>query len=518
MNDATRSSPTIFVIVGIGGDLARRKLVPALYDLARDGRLPPRFAIIGLGRSPRDEDDLRARLGEGVAAHARHGETADAEWRAFASAVSYLQADIADRSSLSALARRIDALEREWDEPTTRVHYLATPPDRFDTAVTALGEAGLHAPRERSRLVIEKPFGQDLESARQLDAALTSVFAEEQIFRIDHFLGKETVQNILAFRFGNTLFEPLWNAHHVDHVQITVAESAGVERRGAFYDTTGALRDMVQNHLLQLLCLVAMEPPVAFTGDQVRDRKVDVLRAVRPLPADGLDRHVVRGQYGPGHVDGRRVPGYRQEEGVAPGSETETFAALRLHVDSWRWQGVPFYLRTGKRLPTKASAIVVQFRPVPHQTFPAASLAGSRPNRLLLTIQPREGIDLQFQVKHPGPGLRLAPVLMEFSYRDAFTGLPPAAYETLLLDVMHGEGMLFMRADQITAAWRVLAPVLDAWEKASPTSVPGHDAGTWGPDAADHLITRDGRAWVEPTRCPGTEDAASCRVRAGEST
>jgi glucose-6-phosphate 1-dehydrogenase len=367
-----------------------------------------------------------------------------------------------------------------------------------EAAARQLESLGICKDCARDRLVVEKPFGRDLASARALDHLLTSLFDESQIYRIDHYLGKETVQNILAFRFANSLFEPIWNRRYIDHVQVTVAETVGVEERGEYYDQSGALRDMVQNHLLQILCLIAMEPPVSFAADEVRSRKVDVLRAIRPIRPEEVYKVAVRGQYGAGEIGGKPALPYPEEPGVEASSRTETYAALKLFVDNWRWQGVPFYLRTGKRLPVKVSEVTIVFRPAPHQPFPAAAVESWQPNRLVLRIQPEEGIVTRIQVKQPGTRLLLGPVDMQFLYREAFRVDPPEAYETLLLDVLRGDATLFMRADQVESAWSVITPILEAWEAAPPADFPDYRAGSWGPEAADLLIAKEGHNWLQP--------------------
>ena len=490
-----RPGATLFVIAGATGDLAARKLLPALYNLFVEEWLPDHFAAIGVGRGALDDEAFRRHARESVDQFSRRGRADEARWSALAPALTYLRGDLATPATTRALAAALAAAEQRWRTPAQRIFYLATPPGAVEPIVEGLGAAGLAA--ERARLVVEKPFGRDLASARALTAALGRVFTERQIFRIDHYLGKDTVQNILALRFGNALYEPVWDRRYLDHVQITVAETVGVESRGGFYDATGALRDMVQNHLLQICCLIAMEPPVSFDADEVRNKTMDVLRAVRPL-GDGAAA-AVRGQYGPGTIDGAPVPGYRAEPGIPPDSGTETFAALRLFVDNWRWQGVPFYLRTGKRMPVKATEIVIQFQPAPHLPFPPATVEHWQPNRLILRIQPDEGVVLRFQAKRPGPVMHLDTADMRFDYGRAFGGEPPEAYETLLLDVMWGDATLFMRADQVEAAWSIVQPVLDAWQTVPSGGIATYPAGTWGPGAADTLPGRDGRAWQPPS-------------------
>lgn len=508
----TGPGAAIFVIPGGLGDLTRRKLIPALYSLFRDGRTSREgFAILGVDREEISDDSFRAHLREGVDQFAR-GKPDEDSWRNFAARLSYLKADLADSRAFLDIGKRLAAYEKEWGTPANHIFYLAIPPAMIRTVVDGLARAKLNKDGNRARIVVEKPFAHDLDSARKLNALLAGVFQESQIFRIDHYLGKETVQNILAFRFANTIFEPIWNRHYIDHVQITVAEQIGVEHRGGYYDHAGALRDMIQNHLMQLLCLIAMEAPISSVTDEVRNKKVDVLHAIRPIAEEQVKQVAVRGQYGSGWIEGGHVPAYRSEPDVAPGSNTDTFAAVKLFVDNWRWQDVPFYLRTGKRLPLRVSEVCIQFRPVPHQTFPPSALRDRRPNRLLIAVQPVEGILLRFEVKQPGLGMYLTPVMMQFFYREAFKIEPPAAYETLLMDIMKGDATLFMRADQTEAAWAIIAPILDLWESEKPGDFPNYPAGSWGPESAEILIAQDGRTWVAPTMLQCTDDMATCHV------
>ena len=490
--------PTVFVIFGGGGDLTWRKLVPALVDLSQDRSMPAHFSVIAVDRVPMSDQKLRQRLHDGVNQFSRFGKANDAAWNEFAKHISYQQGDFKKPQTYAALGAQCARLEKEWGVKVHRIFYMATPPSMFGEIPKYLGKAGLARDREWARIVVEKPIGYDLESALALNAILAANFEESQIFRIDHYLGKETVQNILAFRFANPLFEPIWNRRYIDYVTITVAEAVGVEHRGGYYDHAGALRDMVQNHLMQLLCLVAMEPMVSFQADEIRNKKVDVLHAARPIDRDAVAQCAVRGQYGPGNSDGKKVPGYREEDGVAPDSQMETFVALKLFLDNWRWQDVPFYLRTGKRLPRQASEISIQFRAVPHRSFPVGASLGWHPSRLVMSIQPDEGIVLGFQAKYPGPKVQLRPVDMRFSYRESFDAPSPDAYETLLWDVMKRDATLFMRADQVEAAWLLLMPVLEAWQATLPSDFPNYAAGTWGPENAQGLLA-PGHRWPLPT-------------------
>ena len=492
--------PTIFVIFGGAGDLTWRKLVPALFDLSQDRGLPAQFAVIAVDRIKLSDDNLRRRLHEGVNKFSRFGKAKAAAWRLFAPHVQYQQGDFKKPSTYAALGRLCAKLEKQWAKKAHRIFYMATPPSMFGEIPKYLGTAGLAKDREWSRIVIEKPIGYDLASALSLNSVLAASFEESQIFRIDHYLGKETVQNILAFRFANPLFEPIWNRRYIDYVSITVAEAVGVEHRGGYYDHAGALRDMVQNHLMQLLCLVAMEPMVSFDADEIRNKKVDVLHAARPIHRDEVPQYAVRGQYGPGKNTGRKAPGYREEDGVAPDSQTETFVALKLYIDNWRWQDVPFYLRTGKCLPRQASEISIQFRPVPHRSFPREASLGWQPSRVVMSIQPEEGIVLGFQAKYPGAKMQLRPVEMKFNYRESFAAPSPDAYETLLWDVMKNDATLFMRADQVEAAWKLLMPVLEAWATTEPSDFPNYAAGTWGPESVQGLLAKQEHRWPEPTQ------------------
>ncbi len=492
-------APTIVVIFGGGGDLTQRKLIPALYNLRLDRQLPERFAIVGVARRQIDNEAFRQRLRQGVALFSRRGIEDESDWNEFAASLSYLSEDVSNPASGLALSTCLQKIEEGWGVRANRIYYLAVPPPMMKPAAAMLQRLGVCRDCGHDRLVVEKPFGRDLASARDLNHFLGEMFVESQIYRIDHYLGKETVQNILAFRFANSLFEPIWNRRYIDQVQITVAETVGVEDRGDYYDQSGALRDMVQNHLLQVLCLVAMEPPISFDADDIRNKKVDVLRAIRPFRPEEIHRVAVRGQYRRGTVLGKAVPGYREESRVAPDSTTETYAAFTFHIDNWRWHGVPFYLRTGKRLPAKVSEVSILFHSPPHQFFPSAAVESWQPNRIVIRIQPEEGIGTRIQVKQPGTRMLLGAAEMRFRYHEAFRTPAAEAYETLLLDVIRGDATLFMRADQIESAWQVVTPILEAWESVPATDFSDYAAGTWGPESADQMVARQRHSWLQPT-------------------
>jgi glucose-6-phosphate 1-dehydrogenase len=487
------------VIFGGSGDLARRKLLPSLYNLAQHGFLAEHFAVLALGSKPLADEAMRERLAEAVREFCEP-PIDSALLERLQRATYYRRGDFNRGRDLESLRQPLEEIAGRHGTQGNVVFYLATPPEAFGAIATALGKAGLVRPLSDgpwTRIVVEKPFGRDLASAQGLNRELLAVFDESQIYRIDHYLGKETVQNLLMLRFTNGLFEPIWNRRYVDHVQILVAETLGLEGRGAYYDTSGALRDMLQNHMMQLLCLVAMEPPISFSGEEVRNEKVKVLHAIKPMSPQEIEAFTVRGQYGPGLIDGKPVPGYLHEPGVRPNSPTETFAAGRFEVENWRWAGVPFYLRTGKRLPMRTTEITIEFRRAPLLLLPAARM--QPPNRLVVHVQPDERISLHFHAKCPGPQVRLAPVKMTFSYRDLQGDSRSTGYETLLYDCMIGDATSFHRADMIDAAWRIATPILEAWAALPTSDFPNYAAGTWGPAAAAALIARDGRSWFEST-------------------
>jgi glucose-6-phosphate 1-dehydrogenase len=488
--------PAAFVLFGATGDLAHRKVVPALLQLWRTHLLPHEFAVVACGRRSYDDEAFRAELRDSLGRYSRVPVEAEVV-EEFVGRVVYHQGDFGDEATYKRLDARLEQIARKVGTSDNALFYLATQPSAFAPIIAQLGRAGLdheiHGGGWR-RIVIEKPFGRDLNSAIRLNREVGKVFRESQVYRIDHYLGKETVRNLLVFRFANGIFEPIWNRRYVDHVQITVAESLGVEGRGGFYEETGASRDVVQNHLMQLLSLVAMEPPSAFSADELRDEKAKVTRAIAPLGPMEVARDVVRGQYGPGWVEAEPVPGYREEPEVDPQSETETYVAARFQIDDWRWSGVPFYVRTGKRLPKRATEIAIQFKAVPHRLFKESS-GDPEPNLLAMRIQPDEGILLRFGAKVPGLGLDVRTVNMDFTYGSSFSVDSPDAYETLILDALLGDASLFTRADEVEAAWKVVTPIIDAWIDQPPPDFPNYDAGTWGPAAAEALLARDGRRW-----------------------
>jgi glucose-6-phosphate 1-dehydrogenase len=480
--------PCALVIFGASGDLTHKKLMPALYALMVRRLLPPRFAIIGVARTEADDDAFRKDMKEAVKQHARD-DFRDDVWEELAANMRYVATDFADEGGENKLEQLFDELDKENNLGGNRVYYLAVPPVAFATIVDVLGKRRSNA-KGWTRLIVEKPFGHDLASARDLNAMLEEHFTEDQIFRIDHYLGKETVQNMLALRFANGIFEPIWNRQFVDHVQITVAESIGIEGRAGYYESAGAIRDIFQNHLLQLLALTAMEPPIDFTADSVRNEKVKVLRALHtPGP-----KSVVRGQYGRGYIEGVEVPAYREEEGVAPDSMTETYVAAKLFVDNWRWADTPFYVRMGKRLARRETTIAIQFKRAPHPPFEETSAEGLRPNVLIVHVQPDEGVSLAIGAKVPGQGLQIRTVHMDFLYGGAFRTGMPEAYERLILDTLLGDGTLFTRADEVQEQWLLVDSIVAAWQRDRP-GFPNYAAGTWGPPSADDLLHRDGRSW-----------------------
>jgi len=485
----------VLVIFGGNGDLAHRKLLPAVFDLANVGCTQCGLDMIGVGRRAFSDEEYRAALRDSVEISTGSQRFNEESWNNFAAKIHYLTGDLRAPETYAELNQRLQQMQ-EAGASANHLFYLAVPPSVAPQVIAGLGEAGLNRnPKGWSRVIIEKPFGRDLESARLLNQTALSVFAEKDIFRIDHYLGKETVQNILMFRFGNLLFEPVWNRNYIDYVEITAAEPMGVETRAKFYEETGALRDMVANHLLQLLALTAMEPPFSLDADAVREQKVQVLKAIRPMSAEQVARLTVRGQYGPGVMDGNMVRGYRQEPDVAAESHTETFVALQLHIENWRWTGVPFYIRTGKRLAAHKTEIRVHFKPTPEALFSDAKLRQPEPNIIGIRIQPDEGIAICFGAKQPGLGMNGITVKADFSYRDAFNGRrTPVAYETLLLDAMLGDATLFTRGDEVEAEWRIITPIQQAWAQLPPPVFPNYAAGSDGPELA-HTLLSGRRAW-----------------------
>jgi len=493
--EANLSRPCALVLFGATGDLMRRKLVPALYNLLRDDLLPEPFAIVAVARKELDRNEFLARLRTGVSDHSRRAVD-DEAWNRLASAITTVAADADSETGLAPLREHLAVVDRESGTAGNRLFYLAVPPSAYAGIVGGLGAAGLQRPGTDgsfARVVLEKPIGHDLKSAQTLNCAVNAVFDEDSVYRIDHYLGKETVQNLLVFRFANAIFEPLWNQKYVDHVQITVAESIGVEGRGSYYEEAGTARDVLQNHVFQLVCLTAMEPPASLRPDAIRNEKVKVLEALRPLNGEQLSRATVRGQYARGVIDGKEVPGYCEEPGVSPESRTETYVATELFIDNWRWAGVPFYLRAGKRMNKRVTEIALRFAHVPHHLFPNAALTT---NTLALRIQPEEGISIKFDAKIPGTEPRIKPVEMEFDYEGSFADGSPDAYERLIGDCLNGDSTLFIRRDEVEASWSWIDPLQQAWAgEEQSILLPEYTAGTWGPAEAHVMLARSGRTW-----------------------
>jgi glucose-6-phosphate 1-dehydrogenase len=492
------AEPCAIVLFGASGDLAKRKVIPAMFDLAQHNSLGNRFAIIGFARTPMTDESFRQAIGEAAKTISEVGPIDPAKWEAFASNLYYCPGDYGDPDSYARLTKRLAELNEQKKLGCNRLFYLSTPPEVYKDIVEQLGAVNLACPASPSswaRIIIEKPFGRDLTSAKELNKIVLNVFEERQIYRIDHYLGKDTVQNLLVLRFGNGIFEPLWTRNYVDHVQITASETLGVERRGGFYETAGALRDMIQSHVLQLTSLVSVEPPASFDANAVRNEKLKVLQSIRPFNLEMVAQWVVRGQYAPGTVDGKPVPGYREEPHVSPTSRTETFVAMRVLIDNWRWAGVPIYLRTGKRLAKRTTEIMIQFKRAPHIVFRDKDVQA---NRLVLNIQPSEGICISFGAKKPGTEMNIGNVAMDFNYVKAFGNGSRSAYATLLNDCLRGDATLFDRGDSVEAAWALVDPILDVWSAAKTATVPEYPSGSWGPRESDQLLERDGRQWYNP--------------------
>jgi glucose-6-phosphate 1-dehydrogenase len=490
------ADPCVMVIFGVSGDLTRRKLSPALSNLASQQLLSREFAVVGIGRTPMTTEEARKKYSEDFKQFATGTIDPDL-WEWFVRRLHYVNGDFNDAATFDRLKSTLAKVDQDYATHGNFFFYLATAPNYFGTIVESLATHGLMAEDNNHwrRVIIEKPFGHDLDSAKALNQQLLKVASEHQIYRIDHYLGKETVQNILALRFANGIFEPIWNRRYIDHVQISVAETVGVESRGGYYDGAGALRDMVPNHIMQLISLTAMEPPISFEANAVRDEQAKILHAIQPFAAEDVLSKTVRGQYGDGVMQGERVPAYRSEDGVPPDSRTETFVAMKLQIDNWRWAGVPFYLRTGKRLPGRNTHVVIQFRRAPFVLFRETPVENLMPNQLVLHIQPEEGISLRFAAKTPGPAMQLGEVDMDFNYADYFGTTPNTGYERLLHDCMIGDATLFQRADMVEAGWSIVNPVLDVWKALPPRNFPNYPSGTWGPKDSDELLERDGRRW-----------------------
>jgi glucose-6-phosphate 1-dehydrogenase len=496
MEKNKKISPTLLFIFGGSGDLNFRKLTPALFNLYIDDWLPEKITITGIARTDYNITDYRERLHEGITQFSRRKEWPEGKWESFSEKLNYIELDVKKKEDYEKIGKYIEEKGKEFGSHPNVIFYMAVAPQLVPAIAQNLRQLQVCSDSKCSRIVVEKPFGHDLKSAQELNQLLRGLYKEEQIYRIDHYLGKETVQNILAFRFANALFEPVWNRNYIDHIQITASETVGVEDRGGYYEESGALRDMVQNHILQLLCMIAMEPPLSFDANEIRNKKVDVLNAIRRITRENVHENAVRGQYASGWMKGDEVKGYREEAEVSKQSATETFAAVKFFIDNWRWQGVPFYVRTGKRLNAKASVISVAFRPAPNYSFPKEATETWRPNRITFSITPEMDIRLRFQAKRPGTALSLNPVNMVFNYKQAYEEGEPEAYETLLLNAMEADPTLFMRSDQVEASWEVIMPILEAWESRPPVDFPNYSPGSWGPEDMEALIARDGHNWL----------------------
>ncbi|HVF89206.1 MAG TPA: glucose-6-phosphate dehydrogenase [Blastocatellia bacterium] len=493
------ADPCIVVIFGASGDLTKRKLVPALYRLTQERLLPAEFAIVGVARTAMDRDEFREKMREAVASFSDAKRVDESVWQSFAQGIFYLAGDITNQETYAELSKLLEQVDRERGTAGNRVFYLSTAPSLYSESIKQLGASQLSEERDGTwtRIIIEKPFGTDLDSAIRLNQEAAAVFDEDQVYRIDHYLGKETVQNLLVFRFANGIFEPIWNRQYIDHVQVTNSEALGVEGRGSYYESAGAVRDMIQSHVFQVVSLVAMEPPASLAANAVRDEKVKAMQSARAIPYDRVDEYAVRGQYGAGSVLGKHVSGYREEEGVNPESATETYAALKLYFDNWRWAGVPFYLRSGKRMPKRVTEIAIQFKEAPLLLFSNIPQQQLEPNVLVIRVQPDEGITLRVGAKVPGQVTRIRWVNMDFRYGASFGVASPEAYERLLLDCILGDTTLYARRDMTERGWEIVMPLLDRWQNEKP-DFPNYESGTWGPDEADRLIEKDGRRWRRP--------------------
>jgi len=495
-----RVPPCAIVIFGASGDLSKRKLLPSLYRLFFEGRISTEFAVIGSSRTPMSDDQFRERMRESVSKFLEDAPFDESVWRSFAQCLFYVPGDLSKPESYDDIRNKLDQVEKSHQTAGNVLFYLSTQPSYYAEAIKALGAHGLTEGNGWRRVIIEKPFGHDLESARKLNVEIHKVLDESAVYRIDHYLGKETVQNILAFRFGNGIFEPLWNRRYISFIQITAAESIGVEGRGGYYQEAGALRDMIQNHLSQVMATVAMEPPSVFDADNVRDERAKLLRSVRVMKPEDVPKYAVAGQYGPAKVGGQDLPGFRQEPSVSPDAQTDTYAAVTFFIDNWRWAGVPIYIRSGKRMPKRVTDIAIQFHAPPLGLFTQQTKSGlreARPNLLVLRIQPEEGISLRFLSKSPGSGMRVRPVSMDFNYGSSFGERSPTAYETLLLDAMNGDPTLYTRQDMVEASWQIVQPILDVWAQTR-FDFPNYPAGSWGPKASDEMLARQGHVWRIP--------------------